>query len=471
MFFDQLFERLPFLNNNKTNKIQKRCDPLLARRSKKEKEKIAIEAANNFIAEKEYKKALRVINETLETGNTTNKLLFKKAFLLSQNEQHDKAERIWSKLANLKSKPKLAATAKKCLEASKQSQEKALINDKLLLNKLHSKANQYQWKLKDLPKSDYFHPETNFTQLICQEAERARTAELPKLAFDLIEIAINAGHKSPLTIHHKAICLNMMGQSKEALKLLRELSSKIKNPEFKAKITKSISEFKNPSKQEKARLKIYMLKQANRFAKASNLKIQFLPKTKEYDSKIDVKHLIIKESRNALKINPLASLDLTNSILDYFPDNSLALQAKAEALASLKQDEQALKVWLILIQSQNRKAAQEASRSISQLFGQEAESICAKNTPEEAVRFFISRHLKHKITPAVNPNIKSILMQLEPAIDKITDPKLRHHKLRLAFNTHIVDFLENRPKEQGHLNDTARPQKLGVISETAPKAG
>ena len=71
MFFEQIREQIPFLNNNKTH---------LSR--KKESERITLDQTNQLISEKKYKKALKVIDIAINNGISTNQILFKKAFLL-----------------------------------------------------------------------------------------------------------------------------------------------------------------------------------------------------------------------------------------------------------------------------------------------------------------------------------------------------------------------------------------------------
>ena len=71
MFFEQIRERIPFLNSNKTHLTRK-----------KESERIALEEANQLISNKKHKKALKVINSAIDNGISTNQILAKKAFLL-----------------------------------------------------------------------------------------------------------------------------------------------------------------------------------------------------------------------------------------------------------------------------------------------------------------------------------------------------------------------------------------------------
>ena len=138
MLFDQFLGRFSFLTANKNNQANKKTKRPLLNPSKDESARLSLEKANQLISEKKYKKALSVINASLEDGITSNQLLFQKAFLLSQNDQHSQAQAIWQQLSNLKNKPKLAALAKESLQTSKSVQKQAIKNKKLLIENIRA---------------------------------------------------------------------------------------------------------------------------------------------------------------------------------------------------------------------------------------------------------------------------------------------------------------------------------------------
>ena len=143
MIFDQLFKRSRLLNEN-----TKSLNPFRPWLSKEESARLSLEAANKLIANKKHKKALKTINASLQNNISSNQLLFKKAYLLLKSNQHKEARAILHKLANLENKPKLAYSAQKLLKNSKIRQHNDATS---LLNSLHAKAREYQWKPKELP--------------------------------------------------------------------------------------------------------------------------------------------------------------------------------------------------------------------------------------------------------------------------------------------------------------------------------
>ena len=126
MFFKQLQKKLLFLTRNKIHQKNKKFTPPRINFDKEESEGLALEKINNLILKRKFKKGLNLVNTTIESGITSQQLLAKKAFLLSQNKQYDEAHSIWEKLSKNKNKPKLAESAKKSLEASKKEASQLL---------------------------------------------------------------------------------------------------------------------------------------------------------------------------------------------------------------------------------------------------------------------------------------------------------------------------------------------------------
>ena len=175
--------------------------------SKDEIERLTLKEVDSLITEKKYKKALKLIATSIESGAKTNKILLKKAFLLSQIGQYNEAHEIWGKLSNLTNKPKIAALAKKSLETSKHLQSNHITSVKLLIETLHVIAQKYQQKLNHLPTSKDEYSGENIIPAVRREAEIARTYELPKLSSDIIEQTLQAGLESPLPVSYTHLTL------------------------------------------------------------------------------------------------------------------------------------------------------------------------------------------------------------------------------------------------------------------------
>ena len=462
MIFDRLFNQLSFLN-----KITKSFYPLQPRLRKKELARRSLEAVNKLIANKNYKKALKIVNTALQNNISSNQLLLKKAFLLAEKNQHKEAQKILLNLVELKNKPKLSSYAQNLLKISKRKQ---LDNTFKTIKTLRQQAEKYHWDAKDFPNAGQITHEHNIVRLVRNEAERARAAGLPKLSFDFINITLQAGYTSPWLVHDSAVSLSMMGHHKKAIKLLEDLSQTIKNPKIQTSIQKSLNSLsKAPKDQQK--ISLYMAKQARRIAKANHLEIKFIPKNSEINNKSNVEALILKEVQSVLQKNPTAALELADSILDYFPANQWALEKKGAALTSLHKYDKASQILTRLIHTGNQNLANKASQSFSELLTKKANLICEQQSPQEAITFFIKHHLHHNLTPTASPEIDKILKQFESNDNELLDFELEHQQLQLLFNTLLIDYLEAQLREQGRLDSTSSAQKPGTIRKTAPKAG
>ena len=126
MLFKQLQKKLLFLTRYKIHQTHKKITPPRINCDKKKSENLALEKISKLILKRKYKRGLNLVNTTIESGITSQQLLAKKAFLLSQNKQYDEAHSIWEKLSKNKNKPKLAESAKKSLEASKKEASQLL---------------------------------------------------------------------------------------------------------------------------------------------------------------------------------------------------------------------------------------------------------------------------------------------------------------------------------------------------------
>ena len=460
MFFEQIRKQIPFLNSNKTNLNRK-----------KETERLVLEEVSQLISEKKYKRALKVINTNIDHGITTNQILHKKAFLLAQTKRYEEANAIWRRLSELKNKPKLAASAQQSLETIKKIESERIKSTRHLINSLHSIAKKYQQKLNNLPRPKDWLDKVNIIPLVCKEAELARTTDLPKLAFDLVEQTLRSGLESPLLILDKALSLGMMGQHSRALELLNNLNQEIKNQEVKDRIQERIHQLNREVDYYNSKKAFYLATQAKIVASASSIDVQHIPEDLSAHTESEIKSLIFKEAITCLDASPAASLWLANSILDYYPGDGSSLQLKGEALDALEREHEAIQSWKQLTHSENKETATKASKSISKVLTKMALISSPKSSPEEAISFYIREHLKLKLAPKFNNGLKAILEQLEQSNTDFSDPELEQQQFQLVFNTLVIECLEVQLHQQGRLNATSSAQKPGAISKTGPKAG
>ena len=471
MVFEELRERFLSTNQGKPQSKQKKTSNPSPNQNKTSLESLTLEKADKLISEKQYKSALDTINLAIDSGITTNKILFRKAVALSKNKQFQEAHDIWTKLSNLKNKPKLAASAKQSLDASKKIEIQIINSAKHLIDDLHATAKQYNQKLEHIPKTKSWTTAADLTPLVLKQTEATRNAQLPKLSADLIDQALAGGLESPLLLNDKALSIGMMGQQKTALGLLGHLKKTSKSEQLINSIDKNINWIKSNPKPNKSKLNLYLAKQARSIAASNKLDQTFLPNDKEISEKTRVKFLIFRKARATLTQNPQACLFLVDSILDYFQGDLAALLIKGEALAALKKNDKALRIWKDLAHSKEENIANKASELISQFCFKESLLISAKDSPKQVLLLFIEQHLKLGISPILSKDIKTILQKVEPLNTQFSDPDLLQTRLELMFNTHIIECLEARFCERNRLSAPSAALKPGAISKTAPKAG
>ena len=460
MFFEQIRKQNPFINGNKTNFNHK-----------KESERLALEEVSQLISEKKYKRALKVVDANIHNGTATNQILFKKAFLLAQIKRYEEANAIWRRLSELKNKPKLAASAQQSLEATKRIELERIKSTKHLINYLHARAKRYQQNLNNLPKPKDWSTEVDVTPLVCKEAALARSADLPKLAFDLTDQSLRAGLESPLLVLDKALSLGMMGQHSTAIELLEDLNQGIKNPEIKDRIKECKDKLNSEADYYVSRKTFYLTIQAMIVISASSIDVQHMSEDIIAKTEPEIKSLIFKEAISCLDESPETSLWLANSILDYYPGDGASIQLKGESLAALEREREAIQSWKKLTDSENKEIATKASESISKTLTKMALHTNLSSSPVEAISFFIREHLELKLPPKFNNGLKAILEQLEPSNTDFSDPELEQQQLQLVFNTLVIECLEAQLQKQGRLNATSTDQKPDGISKTAPEVG
>ena len=103
MFFELIRKKISFLNSQKPDSIRKEGDLDQFKSRKNKAEYLALDQASCLVKNKEFEKALKVINQTLNNGIKTNKLLFQKAWILSKiNHYEIQFEAAWA-LTNIAS--------------------------------------------------------------------------------------------------------------------------------------------------------------------------------------------------------------------------------------------------------------------------------------------------------------------------------------------------------------------------------
>ena len=204
-------------------------------------------------------------------------------------------------------------------------------------------------------------------------------------------------------------------------------------------LSKNIEEIQKNSKQNQLKSNACLAKQSVLAAKAKKLNFQLPEKINE---RTNIKALVFKQARACLGDNPQACLSLVDSILDYFPGDLAPLQLKGEALAELKENDEAIQIWKELTHSKTEKIAKKARALISLVLTQEAGPVSANRPPKAVISSIIKQHLNYNLAPELNKEISEILLKIEPLNSDSSIPELRQHQLQLLLNTLTIEFLE-----------------------------
>ena len=428
---------------------------------------------DNIRTSDEIKKALDRIEKSIDKEGPSSKLILRKSDLLLRKEKFNQARQLLIGIQNDKKDPSTSKKARKLLGSINHLQQQAGIKkNKKLADDLQLIAKKYNFHLKNLPSAQDQSFNLDVSQIVRKESQRARTAELPMLSYELINQALDAGQESPWLLLGKALSLDMMGQQGEALKILEELKKNNKGEKINESIDAAVKNAQKNTKNYRQHIfNVYLANHIKAIGENQKINTEFVPNVETINAQSKVKSLIFKEALNIITENPEKSLILLNAILDYSPGDGAALQLKCEALVALKQSEKAIQIWVRLAQFNNKELAQAASESFSKFLTKKAKRISSSRSPQEAITFYIKEHFKHHFTPSITKGIKSILEQIEPQDEDFYDPDLRQHQLQLQFNALLIEYLETQLRERGRLDPGAAAQKPGAIRKTGPKAG
>lgn len=453
MFFKVFFEQI-ILNGKKIIK-QKQALPSpnhnydegakpLQTADIKSKKLSLLDINENLNTKSELNKAIGEIDTLIKKEGATNQLLLKKADLLLRRNKFNKARQILYKLNKDKGNPKTSILAKELLTLSHDLQRKENVNKKLLLVKdLHKIAEKYGVEFKNLPKNANSDHDFDIIKLVRDQAREARTNDLPMLSHELINRTLQTCAESPWLLLGKALSISMTGQQEQALELLHEIKKNHKGEKLTKSIDENLKKIHRESKRLQLNTKICLAKQSRLAATKNLLEIRFLPEVHHINIETDVKLSCFMEARLALNTKPQASLDLMNSILDYFPGDLAALQLKGEALNALKQGDEAMKIWRDLVHSQNREIASEAAKLITLSLTETTISISSNKTPKSAIMDFIKKHYEYGIPPALNKDLELFIAETLPTNCDLSNLKLKKHQLQTQFNTLVVEYLES----------------------------
>ena len=155
-----------------------------------------------------------------------------------------------------------------------------------------------------------------------------------------------------------------------------------------------------------------------------------------------------EEAKAALNANqPQLCIEFIEAMLMYYPNNQQSQIIKALAEIKLGREKQAIEV-LKQMAPGDGKFALKARALLGEIWLKTALQTDVKKSPEKAIDFFISQHLKTSIIPEYTPQLDDVLTQLNPSKELHPDPELRRNQLKLRFNGKLIELLQVRLLQQ-----------------------
>lgn len=463
MVFSQSFSRFssrkkaPKTRNEKPTKQKpnakkKSARILLLLPSKDEHIRLTLQEAEKYAAQKKYKLAIQAINKGLNAGLPTPKLLNQKAHYLAESGIYTPAQEIWKKLKNDPDNPELAGDAAQSLKLCQQRQTALANQTRALLKYFHTLAKNKQQPLQFIPKPKCWKTNNDLTAIIAKEAEHLRGKGHAKLSQLIIERALSEGFRSPTVLQQQALTLAVSGNLQDAKAILNNLPKNENTPKLKRGIQKSLQDLDAEQKQYSKNRSRHLLLRCSNYALANNWKPQHLPKPgakKAKTSDPEAKKLTIKEIKSIVDAGKSkVALGMIDILFEFYNHAPQALQLKAKTLLDSNQIDSAIEALQPLLTSQKYSDATKALLKLARNgITEKAKQLSEQQTADEAISFFINKHLQHGIAPEFNDQIGSILSKSSNEDTAIGDRELRQQELQLQFNSALIDHLEARLKK------------------------
>ena len=391
--------------------------------------------------------ALRMINQAIESGNTSQRLLLEKAALLSKQHQFGEAHEILKALAKFEGEEDIAALASQALKASKKSQHKELEIRQHLAGRLHKIAKTHHASLDILPKPNQLNTKQDLLLLVRREAEHARSNGATRLSLDLLDAALAGGLQSPWLLHLKAKSLCAIGDFNQAEAIWNELIKSQNRSKLNETIRESLNNLANEKKNFLSKRPKKLIASCRKLASSADWPVQHLPKPESIQPKTNTQKMVIDEAIAARKAgHSQLSLDLLNKIFDFYESNTRALLQKAEALATLDRISEAFEIWAQLRSIDNEKTSELAQKSLSKWITDQALKKSISESPEEAMTYFINEFINIGKLPEFNNKVFSIMNGSQPPDPELSRKELRLQKMKsqIQFNNAVMGILQAR---------------------------
>ena len=465
MFITNFFSSLIKQNNKKTNQSKKNRPFLMLPPFKEESIRLALLQSERHAEEKKWKPAIEALDQVLNRGVSSNKLLMQKGLLLARMHQFKEATIILQSLIDKKTGRSLTSDAQKALKTVNNLQKEATESNHLFLKQLYELTSRRHQKTTHLPEPKQFKSDQSLITVVLKEAALARNQQRYLLSLQLLNSGLEYGLKSDWLLHEKSLTLKTLGQFEAAEAILMDLAkTKGKGKERLAQaVEKTLQSIGEDRERFAKRKVVHVLGHFTSIATDQKWTLRQLPQKPDKSGDKEMQKLGIEEAKAALNANhPELCLELMDAMLLYYPQNQMSQIIKARAEIELGQNKQAIEI-LKPMAAGDRKFARAARTLLSEIWIKTALQMDGKQSPQKAIHFFISQHLNAGINPEYTPQLDDVLMQMKPSEELYPDPELRQHQLKLRFNGQLIELLEVRLLQQ-NLDREPKPQRKKASS-------
>ena len=448
MFITDLFSKLISQDNKKKGKSKKKRPFLMLPPSKEESIRLALAQSKEHASKKQWKPALKALDQLIDRGISSDPLLLQKGLLLGKTRQFKEAKSILQGLTKKKGNKALTIDAQQALKTVNLLQQEVDASNKLFLKQLHDLTNKTKQKPSHIPAPKQFKNGQDLSSPVRKEAALARSQKRYALSLQLLDAGLEHGLESSWLLYEKSLTLKAMGQFDNAAAILKSLAKSKGKDRLIETVQASLQSLDADKDKFAKQRTANLVRHCSSIAADHQWSLRHLPNKPGKGSIKEAKELAVKEARAALQAdNAELCLDLIEALLVYYTNNEQAQLIRAQAQSKLGRINQAGET-LKQLAGGDGKFARKASKLLRDIWATKALQLCTKKSPQKAIQFFFSQHLNAGINPEYTPQLDDVLAQLNPTEELYSEPELRQHQLNLRFNGQLIELLEARLLQQ-----------------------
>ena len=192
--------------------------------SKEESIRLALLQSERHADEKKWKPAIEALDQVLNRGISSNKLLMQKGLLLAKMHQFKEAKTILQSLIDKKPGRSLTSDAHKALKTVNILQKEVTESNQLFLKQLRELTSKRHQNATHLPEPNQFKSGQDLSAMVRKEATLARNQQRYLLSLQLLNSGLEYGLKSDWLLHEKSLTLKTLGQFEAAEAILKDLA-------------------------------------------------------------------------------------------------------------------------------------------------------------------------------------------------------------------------------------------------------